>query len=147
MVSTGDAPMGPASASMNLRISLSGFAPMKADFGWPSTKATTAGIDWMFMRPAISGWSSIFILTRTTAPRLSATTFSITGPNCRQGPHHGAQKSTKTGCIFDASITSCMNCAVVMSLTGAGAVPWLICGACPDWVAALPRSYPAEMPP
>src|SRR5690606_32914135 len=34
-----------------------------------------------------------------------------------QGPHHGAQKSTSTGRIFDSSITSFMKVLVVVSET------------------------------
>ena len=37
----------PPSRSMNCLIWLSGSAPMKPSTGWPSTKAKTAGIDWM----------------------------------------------------------------------------------------------------
>jgi hypothetical protein len=44
------------------------------------------------------------------------TTRSITGVNCLHGPHHGAQKSTSTGCRRDSSITSREKDAVVVSL-------------------------------
>ena len=57
----------------------------------------TAGIDWMPSWPATAGWSSMFILTRRTAPLAARTAFSITGLNILHGPHHGAQKSTSTG--------------------------------------------------
>ena len=68
---------------------------------------------------AISGFSSMLSLTMRTAPLAPRTTFSRTGPNCLQGPHHGAQKSTMTGCSNEASTTSAMKLAVLTSLTGA----------------------------
>src|SRR5690606_30291425 len=45
-----------------------------------------------------------------------AATFSMIGPSVRHGPHHGAQKSTTTGIVFDASSTSRSNVAVVTSI-------------------------------
>ena len=95
---------------------LSGSAPMKPSTGWPLTKAKTAGIDWMPSWPAICGCSSMFILTSFTLPLAARTTFSSTGVSCLQGPHHGAQKSTSTGCVFDSSITSFTKVCVVVSL-------------------------------
>jgi len=44
------------------------------------------------------------------------TAFSSAGPRVRQGPHQVAQKSTITGWVFDASITSFMKEASVPSL-------------------------------
>ncbi len=76
---------------------LSGSAPTKPSTGWPLEKAMTAGIDWMPSWPAIAGWSSMFILTRRTAPLAARTAFSMTGRSVLHGPHHGAQKSTSTG--------------------------------------------------
>src|SRR5437763_11452307 len=70
---------------------------------------------------AISGFSSMLSLTMRTAPLAPRTTFSRTGPNCLHGPHHGAQKSTMTGCSNEASTTSAMKVAVLTSLTGAAA--------------------------
>ena len=55
-------------------------------------------------------------LTSFTAPPASLTTFSISGPSCLHGPHHGAQKSTMTGTLADAAITSCSNVSSVESL-------------------------------
>ena len=72
---------------------------------------------------AISGFSSMLSLTMRTAPLAARTTFSRIGPSCLQGPHHGAQKSTMTGCSNEASTTSAMKLAVVTSLTGAAPRP------------------------
>ena len=101
---------------MKLRSWLSGSAPMKPSTGWPFLKAKTAGIDCTPSWPAISGYSSMFILTSFTAPSAALTSFSSTGVSCLHGPHQGAQKSTSTGTVRDASITSCMKLCVVVSL-------------------------------
>ncbi len=103
---------------MNPRIWLSGRAPTKPSTGWPLSKAMTAGIDWMPSCPAICGCSSMFILTSATFPPESATARSSAGASCLQGPHHGAQKSTSTGCRWEAVSTSARNEAVVTSFTG-----------------------------
>src|SRR5436190_20612251 len=68
---------------------------------------------------AISGFSSILSLTIRTAPLAARTVFSRIGPSCLHGPHHGAQKSTMTGCSNEASTTSVIKLWVVTSLTTA----------------------------
>src|SRR5215472_3241106 len=70
----------------------------------------------------MAGCSSIFILTSLTAPLAERTTLSRTGVSCLHGPHHGAQKSTSTGCRRDSSITSFLKVCVVVSLTRPSAV-------------------------
>src|SRR5262249_33924862 len=65
---------------------------------------------------ASSGFSSMLILTKRTAPRASRTAFSSIGPSCLQGPHQGAQKSTTTAASWEASITSAMKVAVELVL-------------------------------
>src|SRR5262245_4106254 len=52
---------------------------------------------------------SMLILTSFTAPLAAFTTFSMAGCSCLQGPHHGAQKSTITGTVREASSTSLAN--------------------------------------
>src|SRR5215212_589511 len=94
---------------------------MKPSTGWPLVKAITAGIDWMPSWPGICGCSSMFILTSLTLPPAAFTAFSITGVSCLHGPHHGAQKSTSTGCFDDSWMTSWRNAAVVVSLTSPAA--------------------------
>src|SRR5579862_2895608 len=64
----------------------------------------------------------MFILTSLTLPLAALTAFSSTGPSCLHGPHHGAQKSTKTGWRLDSSMTSLTKACVVVSLTTASAV-------------------------
>ena len=72
---------------------------------------------------AISGFSSMLSFTMRTAPLAARTVFSSSGPSCRHGPHHGAQKSTMTGVSNEPSTTSAIKVAVVTSLTGAAAAP------------------------
>src|SRR5215472_17164092 len=50
------------------------------------------------------------------------TAFSRIGVSCLHGPHHGAQKSTRTGCRRDSSSTSFLKACVVVSLTRPSAV-------------------------
>ncbi len=74
------------------------------------------GIDCTLSWPAIEGFSSMLILTRRTLPPCARTTFSRMGVSCLQGPHHGAQKSTSTGTLRDASSTSLAKVAAVAFL-------------------------------
>ena len=104
---------------------------MKPSTGRPPAKAKTAGIDWMPNWPASAGFSSMLTLTSLIAPAFSLTTFSSAGVSWRQGPHHGAQKSTSTGWSSEALMTSAAKAWVVESLTSApaaGAAP-LVAGA------------------
>src|SRR6056297_628879 len=52
-----------------------------------------------------------------TAPPARVTAASSAGPSVLHGPHHAAQKSTITGTVCDASITSVMKSASVTSRT------------------------------
>src|SRR3546814_16889125 len=65
---------------------------------------------------AISGHSSMLTLTSFTAPAALRTTRSSNGVSCLHGPHHGAQKSTSTGTVIEASTTSAMKVLLVASL-------------------------------
>src|SRR3954447_12294619 len=62
---------------------------------------------------AVSGFSSTFSFTISILPACSAAISSSTGATRRQGPHHAAQKSTRTG--FSACSTSFSNVASVTS--------------------------------
>src|SRR4051812_28422874 len=46
------------------------------------------------------------ILTKRTLPLAARTTFSSTGVSCLHGPHQVAQKSTSTGTVCEAWMTS-----------------------------------------
>src|SRR5215211_8972133 len=80
----------------------------------------------------------MLILTSLTAPLAALTTFSIAGCNCLHGPHHGAQKSTITGTVREASSTSLANLVWSLSLMrSAGAA----CGAAPFNIGSMdPRT-------
>src|SRR5689334_4712636 len=80
----------------------------------------------------------MLILTSFTAPLAAFTTFSIAGCNCLHGPHHGAQKSTITGTVREASSTSLANLVWSLSLMrSAGAA----CGAAPFSIGSIgPRT-------
>src|ERR1700761_9751459 len=69
----------------------------------------------------------MFILTSLTLPLAALTAFSRIGVSWRHGPHHGAQKSIRTGWRFDSSMTSFTNVWVVVSLIRSAAA----CGAGP----------------
>src|SRR6185312_5669734 len=73
----------------------------------------------------------MFILTSLTLPLALRTAFSSTGVSWRHGPHHGAQKSIRTGWRRDSSITSFTKVWVVVSLirsdAAAGAADPLPC--------------------
>ena len=58
----------------------------------------------------------MFTLARMTPPLAAVTAFSSSGVSCLHGPHHVAQKSTSTGCVIDAVITSSRKVAEVTSL-------------------------------
>src|SRR6476661_1465753 len=67
-------------------------------------------------------------LTSFTAPLAARTAFSMMGVNWRHGPHHGAQKSTRTGTSREASITSRMKSFVdVFLIRSASAAPAAPC--------------------
>ena len=125
LLGLGRARPAPATRSMKAFTWLSGRAPTKPSTGCPLTKAMTAGIDWMPSCPAIAGWSSMFILTSRTAPLAARTAFSMIGPSVLHGPHHGAQKSTRTGWRRDSSITSLAKAWVVVSRTRSSPGPAL----------------------
>src|SRR6476620_11206617 len=76
----------------------------------------------MHIWPGIAGCSSIFIFASFTFPFAALTAFSRTGVSCLHGPHHGAQKSTRTGWCLDSSMTSFMKPCVVVSLTTSGVI-------------------------
>ena len=66
------------------------------------------------------------ILTIFILPLVAFTSASRAGPKVLQGPHHGAQKSTTMGELFDASITSSMKVSSFTSFTWiSSAFGWL----------------------
>src|SRR5262249_3615241 len=69
---------------------------------------------------AISLWSSVFSLPTLTLPANWSASRSMVGARARQGPHHTAQKSTRTG--FSLLTTSFSQLSVVSSITLALAI-------------------------
>src|SRR5579875_1345911 len=111
-----------ARRATNSLTDCSGKAPMKLSTTcWPRT-AKTAGMDCTRKAVATPGFSSTFTLASSTAPPVSSTTFSRMGPRVRQGPHHGAHRSTTTGTSSERCSTSV---AKVESVTSFMAHPTL----------------------
>ena len=118
---------------------LSGTAPRNPSTGCPLTKAITAGIHWMPSCPAIAGWSSMFILTSSHGAFGGANGLLWIGLSVLHGPHHGAQKSTRTGRRRDSSITSLAKACVVVSRTRSSP------SRRPPQGQSILRSYPSSL--
>src|SRR4051812_44870770 len=73
---------------------------------------------WTWKALLTSGFSSTLTLARTTCPSVPSTTVSRIGPSWRQGPHHGAQRSTTTGVSWERFNTSASKVASVTSIMG-----------------------------
>ncbi len=100
-------------ARRTARTAASGSAPTNVSTTCPSRSAKTAGIDWTANAWATCGLSSTSTLASSTAPPVSATTFSRIGPSVLHGPHHSAQRSTTTGTVVDRSMTTSAKVASV----------------------------------
>jgi len=87
-------------------ILASGCAPTNSSTTSPSLKSFTDGIDITPYFAAASAFSSVAAFARMNFPSYSFATFSKVGFNITHGPHQLAQKSTRTGVVFDFSITS-----------------------------------------
>src|ERR1044072_726380 len=90
--------------------------------------------------PGIAGCSSMFIFASFTLPFAALTAFSRTGVSCLHGPHHGAQKSTRTGCCLDSSMTSFMKACVVVSFTTSAVI-----AVAPPFCSILENLFPAPL--
>ena len=71
--------------------------PTEEPFTWPFLKYSRAGMLLMPKDEASSGARSTFSLTILTFPAYFSESSCITGASIRQGPHHSAKKSTRTG--------------------------------------------------
>src|SRR5271170_4444194 len=76
---------------------------------------------------AVAELSSVFSLPTLILPTYSDATASTVGDMARQGPHHGAQKSTKTG--TSAFRTSWSNAASVKVRVLSLAISLVVCSA------------------
>ena len=91
---------------MKAAMSLFGRAPTILSTTCPFLKRNSAGME---VTPswAAKGWLvSTSTLQILTEPDISVASWSKTGPNCLQGPHHVAQKSTSTGTVADLMVDS-----------------------------------------
>lgn len=80
-----------------------GTAPITLSFFSPFLKNSTVGMLLIPYWVAMLGQSSVLSLRHTIFPAYSFASSSITGAIILQGPHHGAQNSTRTG--FSLAIT------------------------------------------
>jgi hypothetical protein len=103
--------------SSQVLIVSSGWAPTNSSTIFPSLNNFTAGIDITPNFEAASVLSSVEAFARMNLPSYSLASFWSVGFSVMQGPHHVAQKSTRTGVVFDFSITSFSNVASVTSIS------------------------------
>src|SRR5579883_232884 len=96
-----------------------GRAPTFVAATWPSWKIIMVGMPRTPYLVGTCGFSSMFSLAMVILSASSADSSSSAGAIIRQGPHHSAQKSTRTG--FLASRTSAWKEASD-TLTGMGSV-------------------------
>src|SRR5262249_40261864 len=89
----------PASTPLSISVSSRSFAcPTWLLLGLsPPLKMSRRGILVTPYLVARSGASSTFSFPTFTLPANCVAILSMVGPRARQGPHHGAQKSTSTG--------------------------------------------------
>jgi hypothetical protein len=78
-------------------MALAGMAPLSLSASSPLRKRIIVGMLRMSKRAATSGSASVSTLATMTCPARSAATLSSSGATTRQGGHHSAQKSTRTG--------------------------------------------------
>ena len=93
----------------------SGCAPVNSSTIFPSLNNFTAGIDMTPNFDAASWLSSVAAFAKISLPSYSFAIFSSVGFSTTHGPHQLAQKSTRTGVVFDFSITSASKFASVTS--------------------------------
>lgn len=74
-----------------------GTAPIIASFFSPLTNIIIVGMLRIPYFEAIEGLSSVFKFKHFSLPTYCLESSPTTGWNIRQGPHHGAQNSTRTG--------------------------------------------------
>src|SRR6266540_1905327 len=82
-----------STASLRSRF---GTAPTTFSTGWPFLKNRRVGMLMMPYLPAMSGFSSVLSFTTLSLPSYSVASSSMQGAIIWQGPHHTAQKSTRT---------------------------------------------------
>jgi len=91
----------------------SGWAPVNSSTTSPFLKSFTEGIDMMPYFVAVIWLLSVSAFAKISLSSYSVAIFSKVGPSIMQGLHQLAQKSTRTGIVFDFSITSFSNVSSV----------------------------------
>ena len=91
----------------------SGWAPTNSSMISPFLKSFTDGIDMIPYFADVFGALSVSIFAITSLFSYSFAILFNIGPSILQGPHHSAQKSARTGFVFDFSITSFSNVSSV----------------------------------
>src|SRR3990172_3085629 len=88
-----------------------GTAPTTWSTVWPFLKNIRVGIPMIRYLPATSGFSSVFSFKTLSLPSYSFDISSTIGATILHGPHHTAQKSTRTS--PGAFSTSCSHVVLV----------------------------------
>jgi len=79
-------------------------------------KSITVGMERMPYSVATPGDSSVFSFRHTSFPACSLAMSSIRGAIMRQGPHQGAQKSTRTGSGLFSTCNKCSTWLLLYAL-------------------------------
>ena len=94
-------------------------APVSSATGAAALNSFMAGIERIAKRRASCGFSSTFTFATLTRPQRCCATAFRTGSIDRQGPHHGAQKSTSTGMGEDSTASAKLESVTTTGLLGA----------------------------
>ena len=111
-------------------------APTSRFTGWPSWKTISVGMLITSKRRAMSGLSSTLSLAIFSLPACSSAISSRIGAIILHGPHHSAQKSTRTGSAEPAISSSKV---VSVRVVGIGSLSG-------RWIAVSNASVPGGIP-
>lgn len=117
MVSGGSQPRLPAIQASSFAF---GTAPTRRDTSLPDRISSIVGMLLASNRMAVRGEVSTLTFTSLIAPARSVATRSSSGEIVRQGPHHGAHRSTNTG--MRAPTTASKSSSVAAATHGSGAL-------------------------
>jgi len=102
-------------ASMTCSSEDAGKAPGCENTSTPSRKAISVGMEVIWAAEAIPRSASVSTLPKTTSGCFSEAA-SKTGANCRQGPHHSAQKSTSRMSLVVTTCSKSVSVRVVVAM-------------------------------
>src|ERR1700722_2949382 len=93
-----------------------GTAPTLVAVSWPFLNNIRVGMLRMPYLLGVIGFSSRFILAIVSCPCISVASSSSMGPIILHGPHHSAQKSTRTGLdAFKTSVSKLVSVTAVVA--------------------------------